>query len=183
MTTRSPSASFSGSNLSFLPLSSCWPKTHLMEFSVTERYSKRGLPWIKKVPRQKKRIKKIGLNLLESTLHSQSRASFYSFSSSSRAWKWDRKREWAVRWTCWYTTQESSSFFPFLLLGMSTPSTSHLCPDFLSLPARNLAPDYSYSRLIHNQGCNLLIKEWNSLLPSENSIALLWPSSMTWGCF
>lgn len=55
---------------------------------------------------------------------------------------------------------------------MSTPSTSHQCPDFLSLPARNLAPDYSYSRLIDNQGCNLLIKEWNSLLPSENSIAL-----------
>ncbi|OIT01917.1 hypothetical protein A4A49_65657 [Nicotiana attenuata] len=55
---------------------------------------------------------------------------------------------------------------------MSTPSTSHQCPDFQSLPARNLAPDYSYSRLIHNQGCNLLIKEWNSLLPSENSIAL-----------
>lgn len=39
---------------------------------------------------------------------------------------------------------------------------------FLSLPARNLAPDYSYSRLIHNQGGNLLIKEWNSLLPRQS---------------
>jgi len=35
--------------------------------------------------------------------------------------------------------------------GMSTPSTSHQCPGFLSLPARNLAPDYSDSRLIHRQ--------------------------------
>lgn len=65
----------------------------------------------------------------------------------------------------------SSSFFPFYPFPFGL-QLRHLCPDFLSQPARNLAPDYSYSRLIHNQGCNLQIKEWNSLLPSENSIAL-----------
>ena len=65
------------------------------------------LPWIKK---QDRRIKKIGLNLLESTLHSQWRASFYSLSSSSSE---NGLAEWAVRWTCWYTTLQSSSFFPF----------------------------------------------------------------------
>ncbi|KAH0636350.1 hypothetical protein KY285_036102 [Solanum tuberosum] len=120
-----------------------------MEFSVTQRYSKSVLPLIKKY--QDRRIKKIELEnglakkseLCDEPADILPKNPFLSFLS-----------------------------IPFLSRGMSIPSTSHQCPDFLSLPARNLAPDYSYSRLIHNQGSNRLIKKWNSLLPSENSIAL-----------